>query len=89
MRVKLLFAAALMLVAVPSAAPWAQMQPGGMTLGNPGPKESAADVRKKTAICNKAANQYKLRGDDRKKYLDQCTAVRYSPDFKPPTWPLT
>jgi hypothetical protein len=88
MRLFVLLAWMLVLF-LPSATSRAQMQPGGPTLGSPGPPENPADVRKKTAICNKAANQYKLRGDDRKKYLSQCMAVRYSPDFKPPTWPLT
>ena len=69
----------------------AQIQSGGVFLdgGRPPTSENPADVRKKTGICNKAVGQYKLRGADRKKFLDQCMAARYSPDFKAPTWPLT
>jgi len=89
MRSRLLLALMLTLVVLPSGQLLAQIQSGGLTEGNPGPKESSGDIRKKSAICDKAANQYKLRGDDRKKYLGQCMAVRYYPDFKPPAWPLT
>jgi hypothetical protein len=74
----------------------AQIQPGGpylgspATKGSPGPKETETkqQVRLKTAACRRAADRYKLRGDVRKKYLDQCMALIYSgKDFKPPDKP--
>jgi hypothetical protein len=92
MRLVFLLGFVLTVLVFPGEQLLAQIQPGGMTAGNPGPggsPESRADLKKKTAICNKAAGQYKLRGADRKTYLDRCMAVRYSPDFKPPAWPLT
>jgi hypothetical protein len=88
MRLALILGLVLTVLVLPSVQLRAQIQPGGMTAGTPMP-ENPADVKKKTALCNKAAGQYKLRGADRKTYLDRCMAIRYSPDFKPPTWPLS
>ena len=88
MRSAILLASVFSLVVTLEGPLMAQIQPGGALVGNP-PPENPADVRTKTGICNKAVGQYKLRGADRKKFLDRCMAARYSPDFKPPTWPLT
>jgi hypothetical protein len=87
MRLAVLLASVLALGVIPDRAVIAQIQSGGPFIGA-GPPENPKDVRRKTEICNKAANKYKLRGSDRKKYLDQCLSIRYSDDFKPPDWPL-
>jgi psiF repeat len=92
MRLVLLLGFVLTVLVLPGGQLRAQIQSGGMTAGMPGPggsPESPADLKKKTGLCNKAAGQYKLRGADRKTYLERCLAIRYSPDFKPPTWPLS
>ena len=88
MRLAVLLALVLALGVIADRAVIAQIQSGGPLIGSPLPPENAKDVRLKTQICNKAANKYKLRGPDRKKYLDQCMSIRYSTDFKPPDWPL-
>jgi hypothetical protein len=88
MRLAALLASILALGLISDRAVVAQIQSGGPLLGAPGPPESPKNVRLKTGICNKAANKYKLRGPDRKKYLDECMSGRYSDDFKPPEWPL-
>ena len=88
MRLAVLLASVLALGLIPDRPVIAQIQSGGPFIGSGQPPESPKDVRLKTEICNKAANKYKLRGTDRKKYLDQCLSVRYSSDFKPPDWPL-
>jgi hypothetical protein len=71
----------------------AQVQPEGQFLGSSfppvGPPETRQQIRLKTTACNKAASKYKLRGSDRKTYLDRCMALTYSgKDFMPPNWPL-
>jgi hypothetical protein len=88
MRLAALLASVLALGVIADRAAVAQIQSGGPFAGAPGPPESPKNVSLKTGICNKAANKYKLRGPDRKKYLDQCLHIRYSDDFKPPDWPL-
>ena len=88
MRWAALLASVLALGAMADRAVIAQIQSQGPLIGSPGPPENPKDVRLKTDVCNKAANKYKLRGADRKKYLDQCMSARYSTDFKPPDWPL-
>jgi hypothetical protein len=88
MRLAALLASVLALGVIPDRPVIAQIQSGGPLVGTGLPPENPKDVRLKTEICNKAANKYKLRGPDRKKYLDQCMSIRYSGDFKPPNWPL-
>jgi hypothetical protein len=88
MHLAALLALVLALGVVPDGAVIAQIQSGAPTLGTGMPPENPTDVRRKTAACNTAANKHKLRGPDRKKYLDQCMSTRYSKDFKPPDWPL-
>jgi hypothetical protein len=88
MRLAALLASVLVLGVLPGRTVIAQIQSGGPFVGSGMPAENAKDVRLKTAACNKAANKFKLRGDDRKKYLAACMAPRYSQDFKPPSWPL-
>jgi hypothetical protein len=91
MRFAILLASVFSLVVTLEGPLMAQIQSGGVNIdgGRPPASETPADVRKKAGICNKAVGQYKLRGADRKKYLDQCNAARYVPGFKAPPWPLT
>ena len=69
-----------------------QIQGSGLTAGNPGPSkphplpESRAQKQKKSAACNKAANDKGLKGKDRRDYLKSCNTP-YSDPFTPPDWP--
>ena len=90
MKIVLLFG--LLLAVGPGfvGAASAQVQPEVVTAGKPmppGPPETRQQKQLKTAACNKAASRYKLRGSDRKTYLERCMALRYSGKFMPPEWP--